>query len=131
MSLGNRHHNTLSSQALGRRARSRVATTHIPIVGVGGGVGLFHLGDGDLAILRLPALGGLLDLPGLALRGGVLYLYVDVGHGAWVLCEDTISPDAVATRIRMASNGGRIAGIIPECLAHGTVGGVWDLNLEE
>lgn len=48
-----------------------------------------------------------------------------------VVQEDTISPDAVATRIRMASNGGRIAGIIPECLALGTVGGVWDLNLEE
>lgn len=53
---------------------------HIPIVVGVAGVGLLDFGDGNLAILRLPALGGLFDLPGLALGGGVLDLNVDVGH---------------------------------------------------
>lgn len=54
---------------------------HIPIVVDVSRVGLFDLRDRDVAILGLPTLGGLFDLPGLPLGGGVLDLYVYVGHG--------------------------------------------------
>lgn len=53
---------------------------HIPVVGGVGRCGLIDLRDGDLAILGLPALGRLLDLPSFALGGRILDLYVDVGH---------------------------------------------------
>lgn len=60
---------------------------HIPIVVVGGGVGLVDFGDGDLTILGFPTLGGLFDLPGLPFGGRVIDLYVYVSHcrirGAW------------------------------------------------
>ncbi|GBP84409.1 hypothetical protein EVAR_47796_1 [Eumeta japonica] len=95
---------------------------HIPVVVGGGGVGLLDLRDGDIAILRLPAFGGLLDLPGLALGGRVLDLHVNVGHrsrryrSGVANTMRAISPDAVATRIRMKSAAaGSRSGIIPEC----------------
>lgn len=55
---------------------------HIPIV-VGRSGGLLDLRDIDVTIIlpRLPTLGGLFDLPGLALGGCVLDLYVYVSHG--------------------------------------------------
>lgn len=43
--------------------------------------------------------------------------------GAAQFAKEAISPNAVATRIRMASTGGWIAGIIPECLAAYAGGG--------
>lgn len=55
---------------------------NIPIVdGATGLVGLLDLSNGDLAILRLPTLRGLFDLPGFSFGGRVLDLDVYVCHG--------------------------------------------------
>lgn len=115
---------------------------HIPVIGGVVGVGLLDFRDGDLAILRLPTLGGLLDLPGLALGGGVLDLNVYVGHGRSRRCLviANIGKRYHWTRSRpefewRAQLPDRVQEIIPEYLvAHGVCaseGGVWDLNLEE
>lgn len=75
----------VGAQSLGHTGGGR-PPRHIPVIVGVGGVGLLDLGDRHLAVLGLPALGGLLDLPGLALGGGELDLNVYVGHGSSRFC---------------------------------------------
>lgn len=105
---------------------------HIPIIVRGRSVGLFDFSDGNLAIFRLPALGGLLDLPGLALRGGILDLYVNVGHGT---CLSYSPKYNITGRGRDPKSNGEQRWPnrrnYSRMFSERTVGGVWDLNLEE
>lgn len=109
-------HVTLASERLVALPAAEVATVPVlahrlsvlaTIIVVGGGFGLFDLGDDNFAILRFLALGGLFDLSSFTLGCRVLNLYVHVGHGGrrllprMLVGRIAISPDAIATRIRM------------------------------